>query len=334
MVQKDVEQENEKFLFLLLEPLKHDLIAFRESVDKAYIHDIQERATLKQEVLSLSLACQEIKHESFKLTQALKGDIKVQGAWGELVLENVLNSAGLRKDHEYTTQAEIKTEDGTLLRPDVMVHLPSQRHIIVDSKVSLTHYAQYVQDPSSTQGKEALKKHLSSIQTHIVQLGNKKYAQHADDTLSFILMFIPIESAFITAVKNDENLLKRALERNIILVSPTTLMAALKTVDHLWFSYRMNHNSKKIASQNSKILQALLNFLQDVDALGKQIEKMNKNYAMLVNKLSSGKDSVIIQIKKLSELSGNQSSLEAIPTRFDELLPSAEYDDHEINKET
>lgn len=314
---KDLEEHNEKLISSLLNPLKEDINSFREQVNKSYLFEAQERASLKYQIDSLQTASIEISKEAFKLTRALTGDIKSQGAWGELILENVLNTAGLRIGHEYSTQLPLNGDNDTKLIPDVVVHLPNHRNIVIDSKVSLTHYEKYISLNEDSKERESyLKKHIMSLYNHINTLSGKKYDEALNNTVNFVLMFVPVESAFIVAMQEDPDLAMKALKKKVIIVSPTTLLATLKTIDTVWGQYNFNKNIEKISEQNSKVLSKALESLDSIDSLGKQIEKVNKSYDSLIKKLSGGNSSLVGQIKTLIQLSGSSSMIENIKERF------------------
>ena len=245
----------------------------------------------------------QLSKDAHNLTSALKGQSKAQGNWGEMILERVLEASGLRKDHEYDVQESHARTDGTRAQPDVVVHLPEDRHLIVDAKVSLTAYEEQANAESDHQRDAALKRHLSSIRTHIKGLSEKNYQQlYGLQSLDFVLMFIPVEPAFMLAISHDSDLWQDAWKKNVLLVSPSTLLFVLRTVAHLWRQEGQNRNAQEIASRGAELYDKLVGFVGDLDDLGKHLNKAQNAYTDAYGKIKSGRGNLIGQAHKLVSL--------------------------------
>jgi DNA recombination protein RmuC len=246
-------------------------------------------------------------HEAESLTRALKGERKTQGMWGEMILETVLESSGLRKGHEYETQVSL-SQAGSRLQPDALIHLPENRVVIVDAKVSLSAYERFVNSEEPAEKARHLKEHITALRAHITGLSDKAYEAIPDlRTLDFVLLFVPIEPALMLAMEHDKELFQDALKRNIVLVSPTTLLAVLRTIAHLWRQEQQNQNAQEIARQAGDLYDKLVGFVEDMQKLGERIEQTSKTYEAAFNKLSSGRGNVLSRAQKLHRL-GVQSS--------------------------
>jgi len=288
----------------IVNPFKEQLKIFKEQVDTVYDRESKDRSMLKQELVDLKEMNSKITEETSKLTRALKGDNKALGNWGEMILESVLESSGLRKDIEYSREVSLKDKDGNMFRPDVVVRLPDERDIIIDSKTSLIGYEKYIR----TGDKSALKEHLSSIKKHIAELSEKKYDKlEGINSLSFVFMFMPIESALSLALAEDKELFDKAYKSNIFLVSPSTLMMALKTVENTWKHKRQEENVKKIVNKAGTLYDKFVGFVTDIEKLGDQLKTVNKTYDNAVNKLNTGNGNIIKQVGELKEMGANTS---------------------------
>jgi DNA recombination protein RmuC len=241
--------------------------------------------------------------DAHNLTQALTGQSKMQGDFGEFILESILEAAGLRKGHEFNVQVSQMREDGTQAQPDVVINLPENRHIIIDAKMSLTAYTKHTKSDNELESNTALKKHLQSVHSHVKELSEKNYQQlYGVQSLDFVLMFIPIESAFTLANSNDNDLWLRSFKKNILLASPSTLLYVLRIIDNLWRLEKQNHNAEEIASRGAELLDKLAGFVNDLTALGKRLQQAQNSYDDAYNKLSTGKGNLIRQAEKLIDL--------------------------------
>ncbi|MDT0594398.1 DNA recombination protein RmuC [Aestuariibacter sp. P117] len=310
LANKIFEQKAEKFtkssetgLNHLLSPLKSQIDDFKKQISDQYVKEGQERAALKTEILSLKELNQQITQEAAALTNALKGDNKQQGNWGEVVLAKVLDESGLREGHEYQVQMHLKNEEGKNYRPDVVVHLPNQKDIVIDSKVSLVAHEKYVNSEDEVDKQKAIKEHVNSIKGHIKGLSKKDY-QELDgvQTLDYVLMFIPIESAFSNAIEADPELVKLAMDNQIMLVSPTNLLVALRTINNIWQYEYQNQHAKTIAEKAANMYNKFANFVEDMERIGRQIDSLGSHYDGAMNKLSRGKGNLIRQAESFKSL--------------------------------
>lgn len=291
---KKFTEQNSVNLNHLLNPLREQLGEFRKKVDDVYVNDSKDRASLRDEIKGLRLRAEKISQDAINLTQALKGDKKTQGNWGELILEKVLEQSGLRKGIEYKTQSGFKDADNNLFKPDVIVHLPEHRNVIIDSKVSLVAYEKYVSSDDESIQEQALKQHTQSIRKHIKELTNKNYSDlEGIRSLDFVLMFMPIEAAFSLAFQHEAQLFNEAFKNRIVVVSPTTLLATLRTIDNIWRIERQNENAKSIADKAGSIYDKLCGFVEDLEKLGSQLRTAQKTYEGVMNKLTLGKGNLI-----------------------------------------
>lgn len=287
----------------LLGPLKEQIEGFKRQVSDAYIKEGQERASLKTEILSLKELNQRITTEAAALTNALKGDNKQQGNWGEMVLERILEQSGLREGYEFDTQTSLRSEEGKQLQPDVIVHLPNEKDVIIDSKVSLTAYDGYHNSEDKDQQTEFLKQHVQSLRAHIKGLGKKDYQKlKGVRTLDYVLMFIPIEPAFLLAVDHDPEIVSFALSNNIMLVSPTNLLVALRTINNIWQYEYQNQNAQAIAERAAKLYDKFSGFVTDMEKLEKSMDTSQKTFAAAFNKLSTGKGNLIRQVEQFKTM--------------------------------
>lgn len=298
--------ESEKNLLNLLNPLREGLKDFQKKVEDTYQNEARERFALKDELKRLMDLQNRMETETVNLTKALKGDVKAQGSWGEIMLERLLESAGLREGEEYLSQAremKLKDEDGHALRPDVVINLPEGKHLIIDSKVSLTHYHQYVQAANQEEATRYLTSFKNSLAQHIQGLAGKKY--HFLDKIEapeFTLMFFPIEGAYGLALQSDPTLFTYCWDRGIVIVGPTTLLATLKTVASLWRQERQNQNAMKIALESGKLYDKFVGLVEDLEGLGRSIANTQKSFETTMNKLSEGKGNLIGRVEAIKKL--------------------------------
>ena len=296
-------EQNALSLDALLKPLQTKLTEFKEQVATSYSNESRERFALKSEIERLSALNVKMSDETRSLTQALKGDSKVQGNWGELVLESILESSGLRKGEEYLVQDSHTQVDGSRLQPDIVVCLPEGRHLVVDSKVSITAYARHAESADADTAQIELNAHIQSLRQHIQSLSSKNYSSlYGVGSVDFVLMFIPIEPAFLLALKSAPNLYQEALAKNIVLVCPSTLMATLRTVAHLWRQDHQNKNALEIARQCGALYDKFVGFIDDMEKLGQRIDQAQTSYHDAFNKLKTGKGNLIRTAERVREL--------------------------------
>ncbi|MDE1242604.1 DNA recombination protein RmuC [Vibrio aestuarianus] len=298
-----VDQQNRQSLEGLLSPLKEQLEGFKKQVNDSFNHEAKERHTLVHELKNLQRLNEQMTKEAVNLTQALKGDNKQQGNWGEVVLARVLAESGLREGHEYQTQVSLQNDAGKRYQPDVIVYLPHNKQVVIDSKMALVAYERYFNAETDTQRDRALSEHLLALRAHIKGLGQKDYHQlKGIQSLDYVLMFIPVEPAFQVAIQADPSLVKDAMEQNIILVSPTTLLVALRTIDNLWRNDRQNQNAQLIAERASKLYDKLRLFIDDMEGLGGALDRANQSYQGAMNKLATGRGNAIRQAESFKQL--------------------------------
>ncbi len=296
-------EQNAASLDALLKPLQTKLSEFKEQVSTSYGNEARERFALKSEIERLANLNLRMSDETRSLTQALKGDSKVQGNWGELVLESILESSGLRKGEEYLVQDSHTLTDGSRLQPDVVVKLPEGRSLVVDSKVSITAYARHAETTDPLLAERELAAHIQSLRQHIQGLSSKNYSSlYGIGSVDFVLMFVPIEPAFLLALKTAPNLYQEALAKNIVLVCPSTLMATLRTVAHLWRQDHQNRNALEIAKQCGTLYDKFVGFVDDLEKLGQRLDQAQGSYHDAFNKLKSGKGNPIRTAEKVREL--------------------------------
>ncbi|MFA0194218.1 DNA recombination protein RmuC [Vibrio artabrorum] len=298
-----VDQQNKQSLEGLLSPLREQLEGFKKQVNDSFSQEAKERHTLVHELKNLQRLNESMTREAVNLTQALKGDNKQQGNWGEVVLARVLAESGLREGHEYQTQVNLQNDAGKRYQPDVIVHLPQDKQVVVDSKMALVAFERYFNAETDQQRDTALRDHLVSLRAHIKGLSQKDYHQlKGIQSLDYVLMFIPVEPAFQVAIQADPSLVKDAMEQNIILVSPTTLLVALRTIDNLWRNERQNQNAQVIAERASKLYDKLRLFIDDMEGLGSALDRANQSYQGAMNKLVTGRGNVIRQAESFKQL--------------------------------
>ena len=321
-------EQNQTNLDQLLKPLGTQITEFQNKVHEVYVQEGKDRSALAQQVKQLMELNNQLSKDAHNLTSALKGQAKAQGNWGEMILERVLEASGLRKGHEYDVQESHTRTDGTRAQPDVVVHLPEDRHLIVDAKVSLTAYEEHANSETDHQRDAALKRHLDSVRTHIKGLSEKNYQHlYGLQSLDFVLMFIPVEPAFMLAISHDSDLWQDAWKKNVLLVSPSTLLFVLRTVAHLWRQEQQNRNAQEIANRGAELYDKLVGFVEDLDNLGTKLQQAQKAYEGAHNKFTSGKNNAIRQaeiLKRLGVKPTKQLPQNLIDSALDEpiVLPS------------
>ena len=305
--QKFTEQNRTK-LDEILKPLGEKIREFEKKVEETYDKESKQRFSLEKEIKNLADLNQQISADAKNLTTALKMDTKKQGNWGELVLEKVLESSGLVRGQEYEREISTRSGQGDVYRPDVIVNLPDNKHIIIDSKVSLLAYNDFIAAESMEEKEKQMKLHLFSIRNHVKMLSEKSYQNlEAFDTPDYVLLFIPIESSFSLAIQSDAELFTYAWDRNVVIVSPTTLLATLKTVASIWKHEKQTQNAIEIARQGGLLYDKFVSFLADLDKLGNQIDTVQRTYDDAHRKLSSGSGNLIGKVEKLKELGAKAS---------------------------
>lgn len=315
LANKIFQQKSEKFtetnkagLDALLAPLKDQIEGFKKQVTDQHIRDGQERASLKTEILNLRDLNTKITQEAAALTKALKGDNKQQGNWGEVVLERILAESGLREGHEFDTQGQFKDANGKAFKPDIIVHLPQEKDVIIDSKVSLNAYEQYFNGADEDIKQRALKEHVQSLRNHIRELGKKDYHKlHGIQSLDYVLMFVPVEPAYLLAIDQAPDLIQQAIEANIMLVSPTNLMVALRTINNIWQYEYQNQNAQIIAEKASNLYDKFHGFVTDMEKLGDNLNTVQKRYDDACKKLYSGRGNLVRRTEEFRTL-GVQTS--------------------------
>ncbi len=290
-------------LVQVMGPLREQLGEFKARVEEVYHADIKERATLLGEVKNLQQASERINAEAENLTAALKGDKKLQGNWGELVLERVLEGSGLRRDHEYFVQSSERNQAGDLKRPDVVVRLPEQRDVVVDAKVSLNAYEQAHAESDEQNRARLLRTHANNLRSHVKRLSEQDYDQLPNvRSLDFVLLFVPIESAFASAMKTDEGLFNDAFNQRIVIVSPTTLMMTLRIINNIWRVEKQGDNAQEIAQRAGALYDKLRLLVDDLETLGRQLQTVERTYEVMQGRLVSGKGNLVRQVEQLREL--------------------------------
>ncbi|MDF4202684.1 DNA recombination protein RmuC [Maribacter sp. SA7] len=295
-------ERNEKNIKNILTPLNEKILLFEKKVEESQKENISIHSALKEQLLNLQTQNIKITQEAENLTKALKGDSKMQGNWGELVLERVLEKSGLEKDREYTVQQSFTREDGSRVLPDVIINLPDGKKMVVDSKVSLTDYERYVNAEDELREK-FLKDHINSLRRHVNQLSAKKYEDlYEMESPDFVLMFVPIEPAFAIAINQDNTLYNKAFEQNIIIVTPSTLLATLRTIDSMWNNEKQQRNAIEIARQAGALYDKFEGFVGDLMKVGKKMDDAKDEYRGAMNKLVEGRGNIITSIEKLKKM--------------------------------
>lgn len=299
---KFTEQNNVNMKNILL-PLQDKIQGFEQKVEQTHKESIDYHAALRQQILGLSEMNVQMSKETLNLTKALKGDNKMQGNWGELVLERVLEKSGLEKGREYEVQQSFTNADGNRVFPDVVINLPDGKKMIVDSKVSLTAYEKWINEEDENLKNEFLKEHVISIKRHVEQLGSKNYHDlYQIESPDFVLLFIPIEPAFAIALNEDSTLYNKAFSRNIVIVTPTTLLATLRTIDSMWANQKQQENAFEIARQAGALYDKFEGFVTDLVKIGNKIKDTKTEYENAMSKLVDGRGNLISSVEKLKKM--------------------------------
>ena len=296
-------EQNKENLKNILSPLQDKIQLFEKKVEDTHKESIDYHAALRQQILGLREMNEQMSKETLNLTKALKGDSKMQGNWGELILERVLEKSGLEKDREYFVQQSFNTEEGNRVQPDVIINLPDGKKMIVDSKVTLTAYERYINEEDDNLKSQFLKEHLISLKRHIDQLSEKNYHDlYQMESPDFVLLFIPIESAFALALNEDTTLYNKAFEKNIVIVTPSTLLATLRTIDSMWTNQKQQENAVEIARQAGALYDKFHGLLSDLISVGKKMDDAKAGYSDAMNKLIDGKGNLITSVEKLKKM--------------------------------
>ena len=296
-------EQNKENMKNILTPLQDKIHLFEKKVEDTHKESIDYHAALRQQIIGLSKMNEQMSKETINLTKALKGDSKMQGNWGELVLERVLEKSGLEKDREYYVQQSHTNGDGQRVFPDVVINLPDGKKMIVDSKVSLTAYEKYINEEDESLKNGYLKEHVNSIKRHVEQLGEKNYQDlYQIESPDFVLLFIPIEPAFAVALNEDLGLYNKAFEKNIVIVTPSTLLATLRTIDSMWANQKQQENAYEIARQAGALYDKFEGFVADLIKVGNKIKDTKTEYDNAMNKLVDGKGNLITSVEKLKKM--------------------------------
>lgn len=308
---------NHKHLNEILNPLKERILLFEKKVDEAYDKELRDKITLKEEVRRLVELNTRVSEEANNLAKALKGDVKKQGNWGEIILEGVLERSGLTRGQEYEREEEVAGSDASRQRPDVVLHLPDNKHIIVDSKVSLVAYERYITAENEELKTRQLKEHILSIRNHVKLLSDKNY-QNAQNinTPDFVLLFMPIEASFSVAVQEDIELFSYAWERKIVIVSPTTLLATLRTIASIWKQENQTKNAQEIARLSGSLYDKFIGFAEDMNKIKANIDRASGAYDDALRKMKEGPGNIIRTAEKIKEL-GAKTGTKSLPNGFD-----------------
>ena len=300
---KDFSKLSQENLSSLIKPMESQISEFKQQINTLYTDESKDRAMLKQEIISLKELNQQISQDAINLTNALKGEKKQQGIWGEMILEKVLESSGLRKGIEYTREVSLKNDDGLSYRPDVLVHLPNKRDLIIDAKTSLNAYEKFISAETSATKEVYLHEHIKAVRNHIKSLSDKNYEKLLGiNTLDFIFMFVPIEGALALALENDPSLYDDAFKKQILLVGPTTLLIGLRAIENVWKYEKQNQNAKDIALRAGALYDKFVNFSDDMVKISKQFDTLQGTFEIAKKRLSEGKGNIVRQVEQLKEM--------------------------------
>ena len=305
---KELSEKQHENLAVILDPLKTNIQAFEKKVTETYEKELRDKLSLQAEVKKLYELNHKISTEAENLTKALKGDVKKMGSWGEVILERILEDSGLTKGREYQREVVDTNEEGKVIRPDVVIYLPENKHIIIDSKLSLVAYERYVNTDDPKEKETYLKAHVESMRKHVKGLFEKNYSTAQKlNSPDFVLMFLPLESSFAAAIEGDTKLFSFAWEHKIVPVSPSTLLATLRIIASIWKQEKQTLNAQEIARQGGALYDKLAGLLQDIQKIGKTIDQLHETYNAAVNKLSTGKGNLLSRAEKIKQLGAKTS---------------------------
>lgn len=314
---KDFNDLNSKNMLELLSPLKEKIQLFEKKIEETYEKSIKDQTDIRAELKKLQDLNLKISDDANNLTKALKGDVKQQGNWGEFVLEKILERSGLTEGREFEREVASENAEGKNIRPDVIINLPDKKHLIIDSKLSLVAYERFVNAESDAEQKEAIKEHLNSVRSHVKELSQKHYSSSPNfNSPDFVLMFIPIESSFRVAIEHDQQLFNYAWDNKIVIVSPTTLLATLRTIASVWQQENQTRNAIEIAKQGGALYDKFAGFIEDMDKIGKQIDLLGRAYSDAEKKLYTGRGNLVSKAEQLKNLGASVSK--QIPDKFKE----------------
>ncbi len=319
-------EQNRENMKNILSPLQDKIHMFEKKVEDTHKESIDYHAALRQQILGLREMNEQMSKETLNLTKALKGDSKMQGNWGELILERVLEKSGLEKGREYEVQQSFTNESGSRVFPDVVINLPDGKKMVVDSKVSLVAYEKYINEEDETLRIIHMKEHVSSIRRHVEQLSAKNYHDlYQIESPDFVLLFIPMEPAFAIALNEDTTLYNKAFEKNIVIVTPSTLLATLRTIDSMWSNQKQQENAFEIARQAGALYDKFEGFVNDLVKIGKKMDEAKTEYQGAMNKLFNGKGNLISSVEKLKKMGAKAKK--SLP---ENILKRAELDETEL----
>ncbi|MFO8100028.1 MAG: DNA recombination protein RmuC [Salinibacter sp.] len=301
-------EQNEKNLDQLLEPLQERLGEFKKKVEETYEKGLKERSQLETQIEQLSELNETMSERAEDLTDALEGQSKTQGDWGEMILERILEESGLHEGREYHTQVSRTNGQGTRLRPDVVIELPEERFVVIDAKVSLTAYRRYVSADEEGEEADHLREHLQSVRSHVNGLADKDYGSlYGERSPDFVLLFLPIEPAFALALQNDEGLYQSAFDQGVVIVSPTTLQATIATIANIWRQERQNQNAREIAERGGRLYDKFVLFAEALEEVGRRIDQAQESYHTAKKRLTDGRGNLLRQVEMLRELGAETS---------------------------
>ncbi|WP_067214643.1 DNA recombination protein RmuC [Marinomonas gallaica] len=317
--------ENERQLHALLSPLGQKINEFQQRVEQSYDQEARERFSLVKEIKNLQLLNQRISDDAMSLTEALKGQNKIQGGWGEVILERILERSGLEKGREYEIQVSLTTEEGKRYQPDVIVYLPENKQIIIDSKMVLVSYLAYVEAEDELQKQQALRQHLEAVRRHIKELGAKNYHDlNGITSLDFVIMFIPIEAAYALALQGENGLFSEAFEQNIIITGPSNLLATLRTVQNIWRNEKQSQNALEIARQAGAMYDKFAGFVQDMDEIGTRIDALTRSHEQAMKKLTIGRGNLLTRAERLRVMGAKTNKQLSLPDSDEDDLDGQE----------
>jgi len=296
-------EQNRLQLDTILKPFKEQVDSFGKKIEDNYITETKERHLLKDQIIQLRSLNERLSDDANNLTKALKGENKTQGNWGELILEKILENSGLREGLEYETQNTYKNKEGKSFRPDVLIHLPDEKDIVIDSKVSLVAYERYINAEDEESKMAARKEHVLSIRSHIKGLSEKKYEELENlRSLDFVLLFMPIEGAYMLALEDDSNFFEETIKQNIMVVGPSTLLVTLRTIEYIWRNEKQEQNAAEIADKAAALYDKFVSFVDDMDKIGGQLSKTQESYDAAMNKLSMGRGNLVKRSEDMKKL--------------------------------
>lgn len=302
---KAFSEQNKNSIDEVLKPMREQLGDFRKRVDEVHLHDSKDRASLKEHLAQLEKLNRQMSEDALGLTQALKGDSKAQGNWGEMILERILETSGLREDHEFLREDSTDVGGGKRLRPDVIVRMPGEKHIIIDSKVSLTDYERAISEADPEQQKKHIKAHVQSMKNHVRGLADKHYAHLPGvNSPDYVLMFMPIEGAYMMAIEENQSVFEDAFDKGVAVVTPSTLYATLKLIEQLWRHEKQSENVVKLIDRASLLHDKMVDFVKSFEEIGQRLDQAQNAYGTAYGRIKEGRGSVISQIATLGKLAG------------------------------